>query len=86
MLEVVRKERTTLQQVLMALADLQQSSFYHLKEKGAALSSPESKHYLSFVAFFLSVQPSPVRLFELASLTLLTQRKAHTGSLTVGYK
>lgn len=86
MLEVVRRERTTLQQVLMALADLQQSPFSHLKEKGAALSSPESKHYLSFAAFSLSVQLSPVRLFELASLTLLYTKKSTHGSLTVGYK
>lgn len=77
MLEEVRKERTTLRQALMALADLQKSSFYHLKEKGTVLSSLESKHCSFNVAFFLSVQPSPVRLFELTSLTLLTRRKVH---------
>lgn len=81
MLEEGRKERTTLQPVLMALADLQKSffffSFNHLKEKGTALSSLESKHCLLIVAFCLSVQPSSVRLFELVLLTLLTPRKVH---------
>lgn len=54
--------------------------FPTLRKRDPLLSSLESKHCLSFVASFLSVQPCSAGLFGSALLTLLTQRKVHTGS------